>query len=59
MDEAGTLGCARYAQVALARYGQAIALAIGKMSGALFDALPPCEAMIVGGGDYDANQCGD
>jgi hypothetical protein len=38
----GTPGSARFAQAAIARVGQAIALAIGEVVQALFEAVLPC-----------------
>jgi hypothetical protein len=37
--EAGTPGSARFAQAALARFGQAMALAVGEVAKALFEAV--------------------
>jgi hypothetical protein len=39
MDDIGTSGSARFAQGALARYGQAITLAVGELVQALFEAV--------------------
>jgi hypothetical protein len=40
-SDAGTAGSARFAQAALARVGQAIALAVGEVVQALFEAVLP------------------
>jgi len=42
MDDVGTFGSARFAQAAIARVGQAIALAVGEVAQALFEAVLPC-----------------
>jgi hypothetical protein len=41
-SDAGAAGSARFAQAALARYGQAIALAVGEVVQVLFEAVLPC-----------------
>ena len=40
--EVGTPGSARFTQAAIARVGQAIALAVGEVAQALFEAVLPC-----------------
>lgn len=40
--DVGTPGSARFAQAALARCGQAIALAVGEVVQVLFEAVLPC-----------------
>ena len=42
MRDVGTPGSARFAQAALARVGQAIALAVGEVAQALFEAVLSC-----------------
>jgi hypothetical protein len=40
--DVGTLGSARFAQAAIAHVGQAIAIAVGELVQALFEAVLPC-----------------
>jgi len=42
MGDVGTFGSARFAHAAIARVGQAIALAVGVVAQALFEAVLPC-----------------
>jgi hypothetical protein len=42
LGDVGTPGSARFAQAALARVGQSIALAVGEIAQALFEAVLPC-----------------
>jgi hypothetical protein len=42
MGDAGTAGSARFAQAAIARVGHAVALAVGEVVQALFEAVLPC-----------------
>ena len=42
MADVGTAGSARFAQAAIARVGQTIALAVGDIVQALFEAVLPC-----------------
>jgi len=42
MGDVGRPGSALFAQAALARYGQAIARAVGEVVQALFEAVLPC-----------------
>ena len=41
MGDVGTFGSARFSHAALARVGQAIALAVGEVAQALFEAVLP------------------
>jgi hypothetical protein len=42
MDDLGTVSSARFTQAAIARVGQSIALAVGEVVRALFEAVLPC-----------------
>ena len=42
MGDVGTFGSARFAHAAIARVGQSIALAVGEVAQALFEAVLPC-----------------
>ena len=45
MGDVGTVSSARFSQAAIARVGQAIELAVGEVTQALFEAVLPWEAV--------------